>query len=54
MLYSYSGWEKSTNQPSYPQDFDITWVFFDHEFYWILLGLTDVYNNGKTVSGGTS
>ena len=26
-------------------------LFFNHEFYWRLPGLSDVYNNGKTVPG---
>ena len=26
-------------------------LFFNHEFYCRLLGLTDVYNNGETVPG---
>ena len=47
--------KKNINQPSHSKNFDFaSWFLFNREFCCRLLaarGLTDVYNNGKTVPG---
>ena len=47
----YTGWKQFTNNLLICILRIVTslGLVFNHEFYFRLLGLTDVYNNGKTV-----